>query len=266
MKVRDVMTSEVRSAEMDTTIEEIATMMREEDVGAIPVLDDGELRGIVTDRDIVVRCIAEGLDAAEATVEEILSEELTTVEPDADVEQAARIMAEKQIRRLPVVEDGDLIGMVSLGDVAVKADVDDERVGRTLEEVSEGVKATRAGQQEPAKEMKAAKKPEGKGRKNIRQQAGAATQRTERNARVSGPRSAGVAGGGRQEALEEGGRHGRSTRGRIEAERGDVDRGIDTGRGRQGIANRGAKEEEQRQSRVVSINEKARPSQRRKAS
>src|SRR5215470_12723295 len=140
MKVRDIMTSEeLATATLDNTLEEIANMMRDENVGAIPVLDeDDNLAGIITDRDIVVRAIAEGQDPCSCTAEEILSEELHTIEPDAALEEAADLMARHKIRRLPVVESGTIIGMISLGDISVKAD--DERAADALEDISEGVK------------------------------------------------------------------------------------------------------------------------------
>lgn len=141
MRVREIMTKDVATATLDSTVEDVAAMMKEDDTGAIPVLDDGELAGIVTDRDIVIRCIAEGKDPAETTVEDILTEELHTIEPEADVDEAARLMAERQIRRLPVVEEGELIGVLSLGDIAVKQDTD--TAGESLQDISEGVKQQR---------------------------------------------------------------------------------------------------------------------------
>ena len=141
MKVREIMAANVATAAPDTTLEEIATMMRDEEIGAVPVLDDDELVGLVTDRDIVLRCIATGKDPSETTVTDILSEDLETVEPDDDVEVASRVMSHKQIRRLPVVENGRLMGMVSLGDIAVKAS--ENRAAKALEEVSQGVKPSR---------------------------------------------------------------------------------------------------------------------------
>lgn len=145
MKVQDIMTTEVATASPDSTLEEVASMMKEEDTGAIPIIDDDELVGIITDRDIVLRCIAEGRDATETNVEDILTEDLVTIAPDADVEEAARIMSERQIRRLPVVVEGELVGVVSLGDIAVK-ETDDEPASEALEGVSRGVKGTRGSQ------------------------------------------------------------------------------------------------------------------------
>ena len=140
MKVRDIMTKEVGTATLDSTVEDVAAMMKEEDAGAIPVVDDGELAGIVTDRDIVIRCIAEGKNPSDTTVEEILTEELHTIQPEADVEDAAQLMSERQIRRLPVVEEGELIGVISLGDIAVK-DEDTQTAAESLQEISQGVKS-----------------------------------------------------------------------------------------------------------------------------
>ena len=139
MKVRDIMTSEsLTTATPDTTLEEIAIKMREENIGAIPIIDDGNITGIITDRDIVVRAVAEGEDCSQCTAEEILSEELRTIEAEALIEDAAELMARYQIRRLPVIEEGELVGIISLGDVSVKAG--EEQAGSTLGEISEGVR------------------------------------------------------------------------------------------------------------------------------
>lgn len=140
MRVSDIMTKDVATADLETSIEEIATLMKEENVGAIPVLDDdGDLAGIITDRDIVIRCIAEGKDVTECRAEDILSEECEVASPEMDVKEASQLMANRQIRRLPVVEDGRLIGMLSIGDVAVKT-ANDKLSGDALEKVSQGVK------------------------------------------------------------------------------------------------------------------------------
>jgi CBS domain-containing protein len=128
MKVRDVMTVNPSIAEMESTIEEIATIMKEEDVGAIPILDeDGELVGIVTDRDIVVCCIAEGHDPSECKAEDIIKMHLQLnggrmhmAYPEMELSDAARLMSQHQIRRLPVVKNGKLAGMLSARDVGVK--------------------------------------------------------------------------------------------------------------------------------------------------
>ncbi len=140
MKVSEIMTREVQTAQPDTTVEEIAALMKEEGIGAVPVLDEGgELAGIVTDRDIVVRCVAEGKDASETTVDDILSEDPSTIEPYADVREAYRLMSNRKVRRLPVVEEGELVGIVSLGDISVKNE-DERATGETLQEISQGVR------------------------------------------------------------------------------------------------------------------------------
>jgi len=140
MKVREIMTSEgLATATLDTTLAEIAERMRDENVGAIPVVDDDDkLAGIITDRDIVVRAIAEGEDPTSCTAEEILSEHMHTIHPEADLEDAADLMARHQIRRLPVVDEDIIIGMISLGDLAVKSEEDE--ASDALEDISSGVR------------------------------------------------------------------------------------------------------------------------------
>jgi CBS domain-containing protein len=141
MKVQDVMTRNVATARPDTTLEEIATMMRAEDVGAVPIVEAGELVGIVTDRDIVVRCIADGRDTAETVAEDVMSADVETIETAADISEASRLMSAKQIRRLPVVDQGKFIGMVSLGDIAVKQqDRPLDQAGSALQQISIGVR------------------------------------------------------------------------------------------------------------------------------
>lgn len=153
MKVRDIMTSEgLATATLETTLAEIAERMRDENVGAIPIVDEDEkLAGIITDRDIVVRAIAEGEDPHECTAEEILSEQLHTIDPDAELEEAADLMARHQIRRLPVVEDETVIGMISLGDLAVKSEEDE--ASDVLEDVSEGVRQQSGGAQQGRRQV-----------------------------------------------------------------------------------------------------------------
>jgi len=142
MKVRDLMTPHPTCAEPDTTVEEIATLMKEEDIGCVPVVDeDGQVAGMITDRDIVLRCVAAGKDPAECRADDIISPQSVTIGPQADAKEAGRLMADRQIRRLAVVEDGKLVGMLSLGDVAVKQQ-DDRLSGDVLQDVSEGVKTS----------------------------------------------------------------------------------------------------------------------------
>ncbi|AGC69659.1 cystathionine beta-synthase domain-containing protein [Thermoclostridium stercorarium subsp. stercorarium DSM 8532] len=118
MKVRDVMTKSVVTVSPDTTIKEVAELMQKHNVGAIPVVDQSGLKGIVTDRDLVVRNIASGKDPFSTPVREIMTSQVATVSPDDDVQSVTKIMASKQVRRVPVVENQQLIGMLSLGDIA----------------------------------------------------------------------------------------------------------------------------------------------------
>lgn len=155
MRVRDVMTERVVKALPDSTLEEVAMMMKAGDTGAIPVVDEDELIGIVTDRDIVTRCVADGGDPTEMTAEDIVSENVEVIDPDADVKEAIELMSQKQIRRLPVVDNGELVGMISLGDIAVKQG-DQEGSGRALKDVSQGVKNSRTARAEPARRTQAA--------------------------------------------------------------------------------------------------------------
>jgi CBS domain-containing protein len=201
MNVSEIMTTNVATAEPDSTLEEIATMMKDENVGAIPVVDGDELVGIVTDRDIVVRCIAEGKDPSECEVEEIVSEDLETVSPDDDVRRAAEIMQRKQIRRLPVCdEDGKLVGMLSLGDIAVKQG-NDGVSGETLEQVSQGVKGEQRKTGKSTSGASAEKKQQTRGN---RQEQGitnrSSEEEMERQERVVSIREEGKAGKGRKRA------------------------------------------------------------------
>ena len=132
--VRDSMTPIVRTAQMTQSLIEAAALMRDDDVGSIPVVDNGPLVGIVTDRDIVVRAIAEQRDLARTTVDEIASHDPVTVGPDQDLNEALELMATYQVRRLPVVEDGRLVGMLAQADLALQAK--EKKVGEALHEIS----------------------------------------------------------------------------------------------------------------------------------
>lgn len=135
MKVSDIMTSEVDTCMPNTTLQEAAAKMKEINVGSIPVVDNDKLVGIITDRDIVVRGIADNI-SLDTAVSEILSESTVTGSKDMSVEDAAELMADHQIRRLPIVENDKVVGIVSLGDIAVK----DKSYGNAdiaLDEVSE---------------------------------------------------------------------------------------------------------------------------------
>jgi CBS domain-containing protein len=120
--VRDVMTTDLVTCSSSAPIRDAAGYMRDHDIGDVLVVDDGAIRGIVTDRDIVVRCVAEGGDTRQAKVGDVCTSNLTTVPADASIQDAARIMRDQALRRLPVVDRGKPVGIVSLGDLAVEAD------------------------------------------------------------------------------------------------------------------------------------------------
>jgi CBS domain-containing protein len=120
--VRDIMTTQPVMVEPTTTVAEIARQMDREDIGEVLVADQGRLCGLVTDRDIVVRAIAEGRDPASTRVDEICTHEVFSVSPDDSVDEAIRIMGDRAIRRIAVIEDGDPVGVISIGDIAVVRD------------------------------------------------------------------------------------------------------------------------------------------------
>jgi CBS domain-containing protein len=121
--VGDIMTPNPRTVEATRSVQEAAAIMRDAGIGALVVLRDDQVHGILTDRDIVVRALAQERDPARTPVGEICSRELTTVRPTDPVEQATRLMRDKAVRRLPVVgEAGAVVGIVSLGDLAQERD------------------------------------------------------------------------------------------------------------------------------------------------
>lgn len=120
--VRDVMTAKPLALQAGTTLTEAARAMRDHDVGTVILLKDDQIVGIATDRDMVIRGVAEGLDPNQTVLSQVASEELTTVAPDTSVPVAVELMRGMAVRRLPVVEDGRPVGIVSLGDLAVERD------------------------------------------------------------------------------------------------------------------------------------------------
>ena len=138
MNIRDVMTSNPRTVSPGDSIQAAALIMRDEDTGVVPIVENGKLSGLITDRDIVIRAVADG-SASNKPVREFATGDIVSVSPDTSTKEAEQLMGEHQIRRLPVVENGRLVGIVSLGDIAVK-EGRDSRTGDTLENISEGVK------------------------------------------------------------------------------------------------------------------------------
>jgi len=124
-RIRDVMTTNPQTLPESTIVREAAETMRANDIGDVIVNDDnGQLTGILTDRDIVVRVVAEGRDPRATRIGDIASRELTAVSPDDPLDRAVQLMRERAIRRLPVVEQGKPVGIVSIGDLALYRDPD----------------------------------------------------------------------------------------------------------------------------------------------
>ena len=136
-KCREIMTKNVRTATGDASLCDVGAMMRDGDMGAVPIVDGGRLVGIVTDRDIVVRAIAEG-KAPTTLISEAMTTELVTVKPDDFAFEAVRLMGDKQVRRVPVVnDDGSLAGIIAMADVALEME-DEREIAETMEEISSG--------------------------------------------------------------------------------------------------------------------------------
>lgn len=123
-KIREVMTENPVTLALTTTLDDGARRMRDEAIGDVLVGDGGELRGLVTDRDIVVRAVAEGRDVTTATLGDVCSADLVTIAPSDSVDDAVRLMTQHAVRRVPVVQDGQAIGIVALGDLAVEREPD----------------------------------------------------------------------------------------------------------------------------------------------
>lgn len=141
MKIRDVMSNSVVRINPEESVEVAARTLTHYNVGALPVCGgDGRLCGLVTDRDLVIRCVASGRNPANTPVKAVMTKNVICIRPDMDTETAARLMGHQQIRRLPVMENGKLLGMVSLGDLAVKRETCDE-AGGALMDISSNLSA-----------------------------------------------------------------------------------------------------------------------------
>jgi len=128
------MTPAVRTVRPSQTLAEAAEVMKGEDIGSVPVVEEDRLVGMLTDRDIVIRAVAERRDPQAVKVDEVASRQPVTVEPEQDLDEALALMARRQVRRLPVVEDGQLVGMLAQADVALEGK--DKKVGETVEHIS----------------------------------------------------------------------------------------------------------------------------------
>ena len=137
MKAKDIMTEKPECATPGTNVADVAAIMRDMNVGVVPVTDDDRLLGVITDRDITIRVTAAGMAPQDVTVQDFMSPNVVTVSPDDSVDDVRKLMADHQIRRVMVVDDGKLVGVVSLGDVALNERDKDAKTGQVLEKVSE---------------------------------------------------------------------------------------------------------------------------------
>lgn len=133
----EIMTRSVKTATRAMSLQEVAALMRDGDMGSIPVVEDGKLVGIVTDRDIVVRGVADGRDTA-TPIGEVMTAEVFSVRENDFVFEAIRLMGDRQVRRVPIVNDaGELVGIIAMADVALESE-DEREIAETLEEISSG--------------------------------------------------------------------------------------------------------------------------------
>jgi CBS domain-containing protein len=139
--VRDTMTENPRSISAAASVIEAAQLMRETHVGSLPITDGEQLVGMITDRDITMRVVAEAADRMGTSVGDVSSRDLITVEPDRDLDEALQLMARHQVRRLPVVENGKLVGIVAQADIALS---ENENTGKLVEAISEPTERERS--------------------------------------------------------------------------------------------------------------------------
>jgi CBS domain-containing protein len=135
MKVKELMSKNISFVSPDTPIVEVAKAMKNNNIGSVPVCEGDKVIGIITDRDIVLRDVALGKSIENVKAKDVMTVGLSTVTPEADIHEAANLMADKQIRRLPVVDNGRLVGMIAIGDMAVKTKFENE-AGEALSDIS----------------------------------------------------------------------------------------------------------------------------------
>lgn len=136
MKVKDCMCKDVTCVKKDTNISEVAKLMGEHHIGCVPVCDeDNNILGIVTDRDVILRSIACDKDVKTTPVEEVMTKNVCTCTQDQDITQAQQLMSDLQVRRLPVVENNQIIGILTLGDLVKNRNISSDEVSDTLEHI-----------------------------------------------------------------------------------------------------------------------------------
>ena len=135
-KIRDIMTANPETVSEKDSVRDAARIMKQRDTGIVPVVDGKKVIGLITDRDIVVRLIAEGKDVANAKVNEVMTKNVRSVKDDASVDEVLSVMKSAEIRRVPVVNKNDeIVGIVSIGDLAVETNQDNQ-VGKAIEDIS----------------------------------------------------------------------------------------------------------------------------------
>ena len=139
--VGDAMTEKPHSIDASASVVEAARMMRDENIGSLPITDDGKLAGMITDRDITTTVVAYGADPKATSVGDIGRQDPISVEPDKDLEEALQLMARHQVRRLPVVENGGLVGIVAQADIALGEN--EEMTGELVEAISKPTEGER---------------------------------------------------------------------------------------------------------------------------
>ena len=139
MKVRDVMTSSVDWVTPDTSVVKVAQLMKKDDVGSIPICKENRLIGMITDRDIVLKVVATGGNTNNISAKDIMNTDIISVSADQDVHEAANLMSKYQIRRLPVLETGKLVGILAIGDLAIEK-IHINEAGDALSDISQGAR------------------------------------------------------------------------------------------------------------------------------
>ena len=143
-RCREIMTGNVKTASREMSLKDVAILMRDGDMGALPVVEDGKLVGILTDRDIVVRAVAEGKDVS-TEIGEVMTNDVYSVKENDFVFEAIRLMGDKQVRRVPIInERSELVGIIAMADVALETE-DEREIAETLEEISSGAGFWRKG-------------------------------------------------------------------------------------------------------------------------
>lgn len=139
MNISEIMTKSPVSVKSSDTVEKAATLMKEHDIGAIPVWENNTVLGMITDRDITLKSVAGGKDAKNQKISEVMTSSVVTGNPNMSLDEASKLMSQNQIRRLPIVDNNNLVGIVALGDLATEKKSDD-MAGTALSGISQGTK------------------------------------------------------------------------------------------------------------------------------